>query len=223
MSKQVLMNKQQAIELIDDGLQYILGDLQTLSNNKEHFPMSFPQILLAFSGMEFLAALLYSNSIRGYTHRIEKFIMEWMPESYNRNEGNTSLGRFLYDSLRSGLVHYGNVKGDIVVDHDENALRHHLSWIEYEGKRRLFIHGYQFAADFRTSVEAVKEAIEKGSIELDSFQSNAGKLETELKSCSKRDPQDRRNTESSLDAWLNGNNHMQLDPGTAGTTFIGGH
>lgn len=186
MSKLKLNTKQEAIQLIDIGLKYILGDLQTLRENRERFPMSFPQILLAFSGMEFLGALFCSKG--SYSRKVENYIAKWMPERYNTNEGNTSLGRFLYDSLRSGLVHYGNVKGDIVVDHDENAREHHLSWVDYQGQRRLFIHGYQFASDFEDSVGKVKSAIDSGVLSLDTLLKNGAKLDSELEKSRRRDP-----------------------------------
>jgi len=221
MSSQLIKDKQDAIQLIENGLQYILGDLQTLHDNRKQFPMSYPQILLVFSGMEYLGALLYSKG--SYSRKVENYISKWMPKGYNRREGNTSLGRFLYDSLRSGLVHYGNVKGDIVVDHDKNAQEHHLSWVVYKGRRRLFIHGFQFASDFKDSVERVKEAIDSGIITMDTLQKNTTRLETELEKSRKLNPNAQNNTDSDLEAWRNGTNWLaNLPESTVGTTYKGG-
>jgi len=218
----VIKDKQEAITIIDKGLSYVLGDLQTIELNRECLPMSFPQVLLVFSGIEFLISLIFPQK-GSKTYRVSTYISNFMPCTYDRNVGDTTLGAFLYDSLRSGLAHYGNVKGDIVVDHDIAALSYHLKWVPHEGKRRLFVHGYQFAADFVESVERVKDRISKGIIPLDILQQNASRLDTLLEGSTKLQHHGDSKPDQELQDWKNGNNWIDsLPESTTGTSFTGG-
>ena len=210
-----------AIALLDNGLRHILGDLETIANNRERLPMSFPQILLVFSGIEFLGSILYG--LKGSkTSRVSKYVSDWMPENYNRKIGNKTLGAFLYDSLRSGLVHYGTVKGDIVVDHDIAALSWHLQWVDHHGGRRLFIHGYQFASDFVGSVKRVKEGISSGIISLDAIKENSTTLNSILERSTRREPLKTQKSNQAILDWQNGDDLPNLPDSTTGTSYSGG-
>jgi len=211
----------EAHQLIDKGLRYILHDLKILQANPKMLPMSFPQILLVFSGIEFLSALLYVKG--SHSGKVSKYISEWMPEEYNREIGDTTMGTFLYDSLRSGLVHFGNVKEDIVVDHDAKAGRFHLIWTSYRGKERLFIHGNQFAAHFQESVEKLKKGIRSNTVNLTEMQKNAQKLKKELEKSKKRIPPDKPNITSTISEPENNFSYPRSLPETTeGTTYKGG-
>jgi len=214
--------KKRIIRLLDNGLKYILRDLSILQDQSDTLPMSFPQILLVFSGIEFISALIYSNGKN--TDKVDQYISEWMPANYNRKEGKTTLGRFLYDSLRSGLAHYGNVKGDIVVDHDEEARIHHLQWVPYKGRYRLFIHGNVFARHFEDSVKEVKKGITNNTISIMDIQSNSERLEKELEKSTRREPNN--SYPSGISHEVGRRNILSqgsLPDTTKGTTYEGGN
>lgn len=210
--------KQRSVQLIDNGLKFVLRDLSILQDRSDSLPMSFPQILLVFSGIEFVSALLYSEG--SYTDRVDRYISDWMPANYSRNEGETTLGRFLYDSLRSGLVHYGNVKGDIVVDHDEEAGLHHLMWVPYRGRYRLFIHGNVLARHFVESLERLKDGIANDDVSIIDIQSNAETLERKLERSLQREPNKTRDSRDERNCAQRAHHSQQhLPDSTRGTTY----
>ena len=206
------------VAVIEKGLKYVRRDIAVLREHADELEMSFPQILLVFSGIEYLSALLYSKG--KYSDKVADYMSEWMPTEYDRQEGNASLGLFLYDSLRSGLVHYGNAKGDIVVDHDEEAREYHLEWVLYNGKHRLFLHGDQLAQDFEESVEQVLAAIQDGRIALDTLDESLERLKEELRESRRRVPPTSNMSLSSNAYWPDSQGRA-LPKSATGTTSEG--
>mgnify|MGYP006280096853 CR=1 FL=1 len=169
-----------AIEYIEKGLKFILLDLEELDSIKD-LRAAFPSVLTAFAGIEFISKLIYGKG--HHSDNVVKYFDKWMSRinpDYASKINSRHIGWILYDGLRCGLAHYGNVKAGIAVGSGKNHRKKHLSKTLFFGEETLFILGMQFASEFVNSIEYLKEAVRNTTELQSSIISNGKKLEIVL-------------------------------------------
>lgn len=142
-------------------MSFIRGDLTEIALPKDRSPKTcFPAILVCFSGMDFLGALISGKTSN--KERIRVFLTKQMASIDERYEW---IAADLYDSLRNSLVHCGTMGGYFLVESDESFRAKHLGRVVHRGQKYVVLHTKSFVEHYLQASEAAQGELRNKSAE----------------------------------------------------------
>jgi len=133
-------------------IQMIVDDLNEMIRKLSPFSMDL-MLIIIFSDIDFFGGLIYGFNRNNSKSRYVRFIVEFMSQS-NRKYGNEQFANYLYENIRSILVHEAISRK--FSSTNNYAEKYHVTVLELNEFDTLFIHPEVFKNEFLQAIEIFK-------------------------------------------------------------------